>query len=36
MAQVGDDTVITLGPGDQVILTGVQSTDLTGDWIFGF
>lgn len=36
MAQVGADTVITLGPGDQVILVGVQASSLTGDWIFGF
>jgi serralysin len=36
MSQVGADTVITLGPGDQVILVGVQSADLTGDWVFGF
>ncbi len=36
VAQVGGDTVITLGAGDQVILVGVQLGSLTGDWIFGF
>lgn len=36
VAQVGADTVITLGPGDQVILVGVQMDTLTGGWIFGF
>jgi serralysin len=37
VAQVGADTVITLGGGsaDQVILVGVQMSTLTGDWIFG-
>jgi serralysin len=34
-AQVGADTVITMGGGGQMILVGVQLTSLTGDWIFG-
>jgi serralysin len=36
VAQVGADTVISLGPGDQVILVGVQMSTLTSGWIFGF
>ncbi len=36
VAQVGADTVVTLGPGDQVILVGVQMSTLPNDWIFGF
>ena len=36
VAQVGSDTVITLGVGDQVILVGVQMSTLTGAWIYGF
>jgi len=37
VAQVGADTVITLGAAsDQVILVGVQMSSLTGDWIFGY
>ncbi|RAK57506.1 M10 family metallopeptidase C-terminal domain-containing protein [Phenylobacterium deserti] len=35
VAQVGSDTVISLGePGDQIILVGVQSSTLSGGWIF--
>ena len=34
LAQVGADAVITLGPGDQLILVGVQTSSLTGGWIF--
>ena len=36
VSQVGADTVITLGAGDQVILVGVQMSSLTDGWIFGF
>jgi Ca2+-binding RTX toxin-like protein len=35
VSQVGADTVIDLGSGDQMILVGVQQTSLTGDWIVG-
>ncbi len=35
VAQVGGDTVITLGANDQVILVGVQMSALTDGWIFG-
>ncbi|MET0274264.1 MAG: hypothetical protein ABW360_14850 [Phenylobacterium sp.] len=34
MAQVGADTVISLGGGGQVVLVGVQASSLTGDWLF--
>ncbi len=34
LRQVGADTVIDMGNGDQVILVGVQLTSLTGSWIF--
>jgi Ca2+-binding RTX toxin-like protein len=33
--QVGADTVIDMGNGDQMILVGVQMSTLTGSWIFG-
>jgi Ca2+-binding RTX toxin-like protein len=33
--QVGSDTVIDMGNGDQMILVGVQASTLTGSWIFG-
>jgi Ca2+-binding RTX toxin-like protein len=33
--QVGADTVIDMGGGDQMILVGVQSSTLTSGWIFG-
>ena len=33
IAQVGADTVITMGGGGQLILVGVQSTALTGAWL---
>jgi Ca2+-binding RTX toxin-like protein len=33
--QVGADTVIDMGNGDQMILVGVQLSTLTGAWIFG-
>jgi len=33
--QVGSDTVIDMGNGDQMILVGVQMSTLTGSWIFG-
>ena len=37
VAQVGADTVITLGASsDQVILVGVQMSNLTAGWIYGF
>jgi Ca2+-binding RTX toxin-like protein len=32
--QVGADTVIDMGNGDQLILVGVQKTSLVGAWIF--
>ena len=32
--QVGADTVIDMGNGDQMILVGVQASTLTGGWIF--
>ncbi|MET0271418.1 MAG: calcium-binding protein, partial [Phenylobacterium sp.] len=34
-AQVGADTVVTLGGGGQVVLAGVQLSTLTDGWIFG-
>ena len=33
--QVGADTVINMGGGDQMILVGIQMSTLTGAWIFG-
>lgn len=33
IAQVGGDTVISMGGGGQLILVGVQSTTLTGAWL---
>lgn len=36
VTQIGGDTVITLGPGDQVTLVGVQMSSLPAGWIFGF
>ncbi|MDB5475824.1 MAG: hypothetical protein JWP49_1335, partial [Phenylobacterium sp.] len=35
VGQVGADTVIDMGNGDQMTLVGVQSTTLPSDWIFG-
>jgi serralysin len=35
VAQVGSDTVIDMGNGDQMILVGVQISTLTPGWIFG-
>jgi Ca2+-binding RTX toxin-like protein len=35
LAQLGADTVITMGGGGQVILANVQLATLSGDWIFG-
>jgi Ca2+-binding RTX toxin-like protein len=32
--QVGADTVIDMGNGDEMILVGVQKSTLVGDWIF--
>ena len=34
VTQVGSDTVIDMGGGDQMILVGVQASTLTGGWIF--
>jgi len=34
LAQVGADTVITMGGGGQMVLAGVQLTSLTPEWIF--
>ena len=31
--QVGSDTVVDLGNGDQVILVGISMTSLTGNWL---
>jgi Ca2+-binding RTX toxin-like protein len=35
LAQVGDDAVIDLGGGNQMILVGVSTLSLTPGWIFG-
>jgi Ca2+-binding RTX toxin-like protein len=35
VAQVGADTVVTMGGGGQMILVGVQLSSLTTGWIFG-
>jgi hypothetical protein len=35
VGQVGDDTVIDMGGGNQMILVGVQLSTLTAGWIFG-
>jgi Ca2+-binding RTX toxin-like protein len=35
VSQVGADTVIDMGNGDQMVLVGVQLSTLTGAWIFG-
>jgi len=35
VTQVGADTVIDLGNGDQMILVGVSMASLTGNWIVG-
>ena len=34
VVQSGADTVIDMGNGDRLVLAGVQSSSLTGDWIF--
>lgn len=34
VAQVGDDTVISMTGGGQMVLVGVSQASLTGDWIF--
>jgi hypothetical protein len=34
VGQVGADTVVDMGGGDQVILVGVQLSTLTPGWIF--
>ncbi|RAK50992.1 calcium-binding protein [Phenylobacterium deserti] len=34
VSQVGADTVIDLGGGDQMVLAGVSQASLTGSWIF--
>jgi Ca2+-binding RTX toxin-like protein len=34
LSQVGADTVIDMGNGNQMILVGVQLSSLTGNWIF--
>jgi hypothetical protein len=34
VTQVGADTVIDMGNGDQMVLVGVDMTTLTGNWIF--
>ena len=34
VSQVGADTVVDMGNGDQVILVGVQLSTLPSDWIF--
>ena len=34
LSQIGSDTVIDMGNGDQMILVGVQMSTLTGNWIF--
>ena len=35
VSQVGADTVIDMGNGDQMILVGVQLSSLPQGWIFG-
>ncbi len=35
VSQVGADTVIDLGNGNEMILVGVQMSTLTGNWIIG-
>jgi Ca2+-binding RTX toxin-like protein len=35
VTQVGADTVIDMGNGDQMTLVNVQASTLTGNWIFG-
>ena len=35
VGQVGADTVIDMGGGNQMILVGVQFSTLTPGWIFG-
>ncbi|WP_334161340.1 family 16 glycosylhydrolase [Phenylobacterium sp.] len=35
VAQVGADVVVTMGPGDQLVLEGVQLASLGDGWIFG-
>ncbi|WP_372782596.1 NF038122 family metalloprotease [Phenylobacterium sp.] len=35
VSQVGADTVIDFGAGNEMILVGVQMSTLTGNWIFG-
>jgi Ca2+-binding RTX toxin-like protein len=35
VTQVGSDTVVDMGNGDQMILVGVQMSTLTPGWIFG-
>jgi hypothetical protein len=34
LSQVGADTVIDMGGGNQMILVGVQMSTLTPGWIF--
>ncbi|HZZ69536.1 MAG TPA: NF038122 family metalloprotease [Phenylobacterium sp.] len=34
VSQVGADTVIDMGGGNQMVLVGVQMSTLTGNWIF--
>jgi Ca2+-binding RTX toxin-like protein len=35
VAQVGSDTVIDLGGGNQTVLAGVSMSSLPAGWIFG-
>jgi serralysin len=35
VSQVGADTVIDMGIGNEMILVGVQMSTLTSGWIFG-
>jgi hypothetical protein len=34
VSQVGADTVIDMGGGNQMVLVGVQSATLTSGWVF--
>ena len=34
VSQVGADTVIDMGGGNQMVLVGVQLSSLTSGWIF--
>ena len=35
VTQVGADTVVDMGGGDELILVGIQKATLPAGWIFG-